>query len=379
MRGKLILLALGLCLLAPQAASAAAVDGDGMWIWYVKRSSGGNLDRIAAKARKHDVKTVYIKSADGRQRWGQFSPWLVSQLKLRGLKVCAWQFVYGKNPKTEAELGAAAKRAGADCLVIDAEGRYEGRYAAAQAYIKRLRARVGPDYEVALTSFPYVHFHPGFPYSVFLGPGAAQENLPQMYWKTIGVSTDRIYQVTWTYNGVYGRPIYPLGQTYGNPRASDVLRFRKLGTSYGAKGISWWVWQFSGGRQWSAVGSPFEPFGLPPRRDTLPLLRRGYRSDLVVWAQQHLMKVGLLQVVNGRFGSGTQQAVTNYQIQNGLPVTGQIDAATWQRLLPNGPATVRWSASRKQAVAASSRRAMPPPLNARVPARRDELAGKPGR
>jgi peptidoglycan hydrolase-like protein with peptidoglycan-binding domain len=139
------------------------------------------------------------------------------------------------------------------------------------------------------------------------------------------------------------------------------------------------VWQFSGGRQWGAVGSPFEPFGLPPRRDTLPLLRRGYRSDLVVWAQQHLMKVGLLQVVNGRFGSGTQQAVTNYQIQNGLPVTGQIDAATWQRLLPNGPATVRWSASRKQAVAASNRRTMPPPLNAGLPARRDELAGKPGR
>jgi hypothetical protein len=378
-RPFLILLALALCLALPSGASAAAVDGDGMWIWYVKRSSGGNLDRIAAKARKHDVKTVYIKSADGRDRWGQFSPWLVSQLKLRGLRVCAWQFVYGKNPKTEAELGAAAKRAGADCLVIDAEGRYEGRYAAAQAYIKRLRARVGPDYEVALTSFPYVHFHPGFPYSVFLGPGAAQDNLPQMYWKTIGVSTDRIYQVTWTYNGVYGRPIYPLGQTYGNPRASDVLRFRKLGTSYGARGISWWVWQFSGARQWSAVGSPFEPFGLPPRRDVPPLLRRGYRSDLVVWAQQHLMKAGLLQVVNGRFGSGTQQAVTTFQLQRGLPATGQIDAATWQQLLPVGPAAVRWSASRKQAVAAGHKRVMPQPLNARLPARRDELRGKPGR
>jgi hypothetical protein len=378
MRMKLTLLALGLCLLVPQAASAAAVDGDGMWIWYVKRSSAGNLDRIAAKARKHNIKTVYIKAADGRDRWWQFSPWLVSQLKLRGLRVCAWQFVYGKNPKTEANLGASAKRAGADCLVIDAEGHYEGRYAAAQAYIKRLRARVGPDYEVALTSFPYVNYHPALPYSVFLGPGGAQDNLPQMYWKTIGVSTDRIYQATWTYNGVYGRPIYPLGQTYANPRSSDVLRFRRLGTSYGARGISWWVWQYSGGRQWSAVGSPFEPFGLPPRRDTLPLLRRGYKSDLVVWAQQHLMKAGLLEVVNGRFGSGTQQAVTTFQLQRGLPATGQLDAPTWQQLLTVGPATVRWSTSRKQAVAASERRTMPPPLNAKLPARRDELRGKPG-
>jgi hypothetical protein len=367
-----------LFLALPAAASAAAVDGDGMWIWYVSHSSGGNLDRIQAKAEQHNVKTVYIKAGDGVQQWRQLNPWLVSQLHLRGLRVCAWQFVYGKHPRTEALLGAAAKRMGADCLVIDAEGHYEGRYAAAQSYMKRLRARVGPDYEVALTSFPWVTYHPAFPYSVFLGPDGAQENLPQMYWKTIGVSTDRIYQVTWTFNGVYGRPIYPLGQTYANPRASDVLRFRKLGTSYGARGISWWVWQYSGNRQWNAVGSPFEPFGLPPRRDTLPLLTRGNRSDLVVWAQEHLMKLGLLQQVNGRFGAGTQQAVSDFQYANALPITGQVDAATWQKLLPTGPAPVRWSASRRKAVAAGRGRTMPPPLSARVPARRNELRGKPG-
>src|SRR3954470_3790661 len=378
MRRLLPLLALALFLALPGVASAAAVDGDGMWIWYVNRSNGGNLDAIQAKAQKHNVRTVYVKAADGRDRWGQFSPWLVSQLKLRGLRVCAWQFVYGKRPRTEAELGAAAKRAGADCLVIDAEGHYEGRYAAAQSYMKRLRARVGPDYEVALTSFPYVTYHPAFPYSVFLGPNGAQDNLPQMYWKTIGVSTDRIYQVTWTFNSVYGRPIYPLGQTYANPKASDVLRFRKLGVSYGARGISWWVWQFSGSRQWSALGSPFEPFGLPPRRDTPPLLTWGNRSDLVVWAQQHLMKLGLLHVVNGRFGAGTQKAVSDFQYANYLPITGRVDAATWQKLLPTGPATVRWSASRRQALAASGRTMPPPPLNARLPARRNELRGKPG-
>src|SRR5437764_278386 len=153
MRRALPTLVVALVLALPGVASAAAVDGDGMWIWYVSKSSGGNLDQIQAKAQEHNVKTVYIKSADGVQQW---------------------------------------------------------------------------------------------------------------------------------------RPLYPLGQTYANPKASDVLRFRKLGTSYGARGISWWVWQFSGTRQWNALGSPFEPFGLPPRRDTLPLLTRGNRSDLVVWAQQHL-------------------------------------------------------------------------------------------
>jgi hypothetical protein len=365
-------------LAVPAVADAAAVDGRGMWIWYLSHSSGGSPARIAAQAKRHGVSTVFVKAADGRARWGQFSRRLVTSLKARGLKVCAWQFVYGRYPRTEADRGVQAARAGADCLVIDAEGQYEGRYVSAQTYMRRLRARVGPDFELALTSFPYVYYHPALPYSVFLGPNGAQDNLPQMYWKTIGVSTDRIYQVTWTYNSVYGRPIYPLGQTYGHPSSAAVRRFRRLAAAYGARGVSWWVWQFSGRRQWAALGAPFDPLTLPPRRDTLPLLKRRYRSDLVVWAQEHLMSLGLLNVVNGNFGTGTERAVRSFQAASGLPVTGQIDADTWRRLLPAGAAPVRWSARRHTASAAGGARVMPQPRNARLPAVRDELRGSPG-
>ncbi|HYI35013.1 MAG TPA: peptidoglycan-binding domain-containing protein [Thermoleophilaceae bacterium] len=378
----LALSALTLCgLAAPASASAAAVDGDGMWIWYVSKSSGGTVNGIAAKAARNNVKTVYIKSADGRSRWTQFNRPLVSALKARGLKVCAWQFVYGKNPKSEADRAAEAKRAGADCTVIDAEGHYEGKYVSAQTYMKRLRRKVGPDYEVALTSFPYVHYHPGFPYSVFLGPNGAQANLPQMYWKTIGTSVDTIYRNTWTYNKVYGRPIYPLGQTYSNPRAADVRRFRLLAGTYGARGLSWWVWQFSGARQWTALGSPFSPIGTPVRRDTFPVLKRGYRSDLVVWLQQHLMKARLLRVVNGNYGSGTEKAVRAFQLSRGLPASGRMNPVTWQALLPVGPAAIKWGRKRSAVQLVAARRGASPqpvPLNASRAARRDELAPAPG-
>ena len=378
MRRALPTLLVASFLALPAAASANAVDRDGMWIWMVSRSSGGVPLRMAQKAAQHQVGTVVIKAADGRTRWGQFNGPLVAALKQQGLRVCAYQFVYGRYPRTEAERGAEAARNGADCLMIDAEGHYEGKYYAAQRYMKRLRLRVGPNYEVGLTSFPYISFHPAVPYSVFLGPGGAQENLPQMYWKDIGVSTDRIYKVTYTFNKVYGRPIYPLGQTYGNPRRAQVVRFRRLARTYGARGVSWWVWQYSGNRQWNALGSPFDPLGLPVRRDTFPLLKRGNKSDLVVWAQQHLLKLGLLRVVNGRFGAGTERAVTTFQSTRRIPVTGQIGATTWPKLLATGPATVRWSKRRRLAVTAGARRVMPQPLNAREPAVRNELRGKPG-
>ena len=58
---------------AQRARSANPYRGDGMWIWYVSRSSGGDLARIARKAHRHGIETVYIKSSDGISAWSQFT------------------------------------------------------------------------------------------------------------------------------------------------------------------------------------------------------------------------------------------------------------------------------------------------------------------
>ena len=73
-----------------------------------------------------------------------------------------------------------------------------------------------------------------------------------------------------------------------------------------------------GGRQWTALGSAFEPIGTPRVKRGFPVLRPGYRSDQVIWAQQHLKTIGLIRRVTGRFGSGTLSAVRVLQLQNGL-------------------------------------------------------------
>ena len=153
--------------------TGTAFDGQGMWIWYVSASDGGSLPSIVAQAKAAGVGTLFVKSSDGPENyWSQFSPELVAAVHNAGLKVCAWQFVYGNNPVGEAEMGAKAVSTGADCLVIDAEGEYEGHYAAAQQYMETLRAKMGASYPIGLASFPYVNYHESFPYSVFLGPAA---------------------------------------------------------------------------------------------------------------------------------------------------------------------------------------------------------------
>lgn len=360
--------------------NGGALDATGMWIWYVSRSSGGDPAQIIAQANRYGVRTVFVKSSDGVRWWEQFSPALVAALKAGGLRVCAWQFVYGTRPAAEASLGSRAAAAGADCLVIDAESHYEGKYAQAQTYIEALRQRLGPDYPLAVAGFPYVDYHPAYPYSVFLGPGAAQYNVPQVYWKTIGTTVDRAVIHTYTWNVVYGRPISPLGQVYGNPKTADIKRFRQLVAAYGATGISWWSWQSASAGGWTAIGAPLPPLAAPAPATSYPTLGRGLgrnsRGDVVVWAQQHLLAAGQKVKTDGIYSATTEQVVANFQTFNALPVTGKLDPATWAALLTHTPAPVNWAGSARAAGLRNGGRNGP--RSARLHQVRNELSGKNG-
>lgn len=360
--------------------------GRGMWVWYVSASNGGNLGSIIATAHKYGISTLTIKAGDGTSAWSQFNPSLVSTLHAAGLHVCAWQYVYGNYPTTEAQIGAAAARDGADCLVIDAESEYEGKYVSAQTYMTELRHLVGAGFPVALASFPYVDYHPAFPYSVFLGPGGAQYNTPQMYWRDIGVSVDTVYAHTYDYNRVYGRPIAPLGQVYDNPPTNQIIRFRMMSRSYAAAGVSWWDWQEASSSGWRAVAQPAGWITGYTATTATPELRKGSTGDLVVWAQEHLISAGFQIPVDGGYGAQTLTAVKSFQTAHGLTADGVIGSATWAALLRYTPATVLWTKSgaqisraiRSTARAIGARLVAPLPKNARLPAKRDEIPGHLG-
>jgi hypothetical protein len=317
--------------------------GNGMWIWQLERSEAGNPAAIAARARASGISTVFVKSSDGpRNRWSQFNPRLVQALHENGIRACAWQFVYGNDPIGEASLGADAVADGADCLVIDAESAYKGKYAAAQRFMTALRAAVGPDYPIGFTSFPYVDYHATVPYSVFLGPGGAQANLPQVYWRDIGGSVEAVSARTLVQNRIYGVPLAPIGQTYQDPPAGEFARFRSLWAAYGAGGLSWWSWQETNASEWAALAQPLLPLALPPADPGWPTLAKGAKGDQVIRLQQHLASANPSVKVNGSFDAATDAALRALQASRGLAATGATDAATWQALLELPLAQVNW-------------------------------------
>lgn len=356
-------------------------DRQGMWVWYVDRSNGGSIPAIVAQAKRAGIGTVYVKAGDGGTVWDQFNRGLVKALHRGGLNACAWQFVYGDHPLAEARAAAAAVARGADCFAIDAEGDYEGKYAAADLYVRTLRDAVGATFPISLAAFPYVDYHPSFPYSVFLGPGGATFNQPQMYWKTIGTSIRGVYEHTYLYNRIWGHPIYPIGQTYEAPSKGALRLFRRFAASFGGLAPSWWSWQETSGPEWGALGARSAARPLTGYRQEVvhPLLKRGDKGDMVVWAQERLIGAGLEVPVTGVFGKLTFNAVQDFQGARGLPADGRIGTDTWGALLAFTPYRMRWSGSRASRAGTStsgSVRRPSRPLSASLPATAYEI--RPG-
>ena len=289
--------------------------------------------------------TLFVKSSDGSTNyWSQFSPELVAQLHANGLNVCAWQYVYGTNPAGEADLGAQAVADGADCLVIDAESQYEGRYGAAQTYIADLRAKIGPSYPLGLASFPYVYDHTSFPYSVFLGPNGAQFNAPQMYWHDIGDSVDTAVRQH-LHRQPHLRPadLPARARPTSAPSGAELVRFREEAVDYGATGLSWWDWQETPAAEWAALAEPLAPLSSVTPNPGYTELAEGNQGDPVLWMQEHLAAAIPTQPTTGIFEATTAANLEQFQSAHGIAPTGKTEAATWQALLALPPVAVNWT------------------------------------
>lgn len=66
---------------------------------------------------------------------------------------------------------------------------------------------------------------------------------------------------------------------------------------------------------------------------TLPVLVKDNKGGAVRRAQRLLEKHGVKCLQDGDFGAKTQDAVKKFQQSKGLPVTGEVDLATWKALL----------------------------------------------
>jgi peptidoglycan hydrolase-like protein with peptidoglycan-binding domain len=330
--------AAALLLWAPGAGAAglSVLRAPSLWIAHA-----GEPAAIAAQAQQAGVRTLLVKAADGTTPQAQFTPALVSALRASGLTVCGWTFAYGSDPAGEAAAALAAVRAGAQCLVVDAEGSYDSRYGPAQAFVRALRSALGGAFPIALAGQAETLQHPKFPYSVLLGPGAFQLDMPQMYWRDLGLTVSGAYSVAVAENALYGRPIVPVGQLYGGVSAPEVGQFATLAAEYGAGGASFFDLDSAEPAQLAAVVPHLVPaVRLLARASTI---RAGADGDEVLWAQELLDGAGAHLPIGGFYGAQTERAVAGFQRRHRLRRSGVLDAATWRALLRVHPRVPSWA------------------------------------
>jgi hypothetical protein len=325
--------------LAAQPSAPAAFRGQALWVTQLAPTQSG--DEVVAEAVAGGMRTVYVKAAEGATAELQFSPALVGEMRAAGATVCAWTFAYGSEPASEAAAAVAAVRAGAQCLVVDAEEQYDSLYGAAQQFVKALRAQLGAAFPIGLASEAEVAEHPKFPYSVFLGPGAFDAVLPQIYWRDFGVSVQAAYAAALPGNSIYGRAILPVGQLYGSPSAAELVSFRALARDYGIPGVSFFDLASSTPEELTALAAPLPK--LARKAIVAPTLRAGADSDQVVQAQELLNASGAHLPVGGYFGAQTARAVGAFQARHRLPANEMLGPATWKALLRFRPREPSWA------------------------------------
>jgi hypothetical protein len=323
---------------APAAATSIPQPFKGAALWVREVTPPETGQGLVVEAARAGVRTLYVKAGDGSTPEPRFSPALVAEMSSAGATVCAWMFAYGLDPATEAKVAIAAVHAGARCLVVDAEGQYDRLYGAAQLFVHTLRSTLGAHFPIGLAGQAEVLQHPTFPYSVFLGPGGFDVVIPQVYWRDFGVSVDAAFAATIGANSIYSRPVLPVGQLYGPPAASELLRFRALAGAYGLAGWSFYDLDVAQPAQLEALAAPLHR--LARHSIAGPTLRAGADGDAVVQAQELLNAAGAHLPVGGFFGAVTERAVASFQRRHRLRPSGVITAATWkalQRLRPREP------------------------------------------
>lgn len=193
---------------------------------------------VAREARDAGVRRLAVKCGDSGRWWPQYRE-LAPHLDAMGIDRPAWAYCKPATLDGDARVAAEARAAGAKAYIADMEREYVGYPAAARLFGRLLRAHLGPDFPVYVTTFASPAVEPAFPW-----PEAAHFAdgiIPQWYACAYPFGSMNA-QIAASYRAVraYGRPVLPAGPLYGRTTAVDVAALVDAAKREQMPAVLWW-------------------------------------------------------------------------------------------------------------------------------------------
>lgn len=243
--------------------------GKGMYIWQVLSCEGGSAANIAMRAKEAGLGHVLIKVCDRHYAWNIGSNNLdlvrpvVASLRAVGIEPWGWGYVYGDSPAAEADMAIRRiKDLQLDGFVVNAEAEYKlaGKRQAAITYMTRLRAAMGEEYPIGLSSYRYPSYHPQFPWREFLE--RVDINMPQVYWMQASNPGWQLKRCIDEFTSIQpNRPIVPTGAAFKEhgwtATAGQIREFLATAEELKLSSVNFWSWQHARSQPalWDAVAS----------------------------------------------------------------------------------------------------------------------------
>lgn len=254
------------------------ISGKGLYVWRaheVLRRMNMNATEAARTAKNAGIEHIIIKIADGgdpfpipdqdpgghRERATQD---LINALKAENITVWGFSFVYGQRtmPEDQARVFAdRAKQFGLKGLVLNAENIGNNKWSTteggkrASALTRSLRQEMGDDVLLALSTYRFPKFQPGFPFDAFMEE--CDIAMPQIYWAMLGGKEgDAITNLTESYEDYkdrFPRKLFiPTGAAYGETQADNtywsatprqIERFLTQAKTLALPAVNFWSWE----------------------------------------------------------------------------------------------------------------------------------------
>lgn len=193
------------------------ISGKGIYIWQLFDDLIPDPETLAEQLVETGFAHVVIKVSNAAYVYnhsgGDLVPSYLAAFRAVGIAVWGFQYVYGNDPIGEARQGIQRTlNLGLDGLVIDAEGEYKHKGAAAARYMSDLRAGL-PGVPLALSSYRWPSVHPEFPWREFLAK--VDLVMPQVYWVDANNPAEQLRKSIAEYASLApAKPYIPTGAAY---------------------------------------------------------------------------------------------------------------------------------------------------------------------